>query len=142
MTKIAIIREQLTKNPAVSIDTLIKKSGVKRPAIHVVVAKVRKEFGLAPRRTIIKQRKAKKAPVAVIPAPVVQTPAVVGVDMVNHPPHYKTGGIETIDFIEAKKLNYNLGNVVKYVTRADYKGNRKQDLEKAVWYLQREISAL
>ena len=61
-------------------------------------------------------------------------------DPVNHPAHYKAGGIETIDFIEAKKLNYNLGNVVKYVTRADLKGNRKQDLEKAMWYLKREIS--
>ena len=63
-------------------------------------------------------------------------------DPVNHPAHYKTGGIETIDFIEAKKLNYNLGNVVKYLTRADYKGNRKQDLEKARWYLDREIKSL
>ena len=63
-------------------------------------------------------------------------------DPVNHPAHYKTGGIETIDFIEAKNLNYNLGNVVKYVTRADHKGNRKQDLEKAAWYLAREISKL
>jgi len=61
-------------------------------------------------------------------------------DPVNHPPHYKAGGIETIDFIEAKKLNYNLGNVVKYLTRADLKGNRKQDLEKALWYLKRELS--
>jgi hypothetical protein len=60
-------------------------------------------------------------------------------DAVNHPAHYKVGGIETIDFIEAKKLNYNIGNVVKYLTRADYKGNRKQDLEKAIWYLQREL---
>jgi hypothetical protein len=63
-------------------------------------------------------------------------------DLVNHPPHYKVGGIETIDFIEAKKLNYNLGNVVKYITRADHKGNRKEDLEKAMWYLKREINAL
>lgn len=61
-------------------------------------------------------------------------------DPVNHPAHYKAGGIETIDFIEAKKLNYNLGNVVKYITRADLKGNRKQDLEKALWYLNREIT--
>ena len=59
--------------------------------------------------------------------------------MVNSPPHYKSGGIETIDFIEAKNLNYNLGNVVKYITRADLKGNRKEDLKKAMWYLQREI---
>jgi hypothetical protein len=63
-------------------------------------------------------------------------------DPVNHPAHYKVGGIETIDFIEAKKLNYNIGNVVKYVTRADHKGNRKQDLEKAKWYLERELSTL
>lgn len=61
-------------------------------------------------------------------------------DPVNHPAHYKTGGIETIDFIEAKNLNYNMGNAVKYITRADHKGNRKQDLEKAIWYLNRELS--
>lgn len=61
------------------------------------------------------------------------------VDLVNHPPHYKVGGVETIDFIEAKGLGYNLGNVVKYLTRADHKGNKVQDLEKARWYLEREI---
>jgi len=61
-------------------------------------------------------------------------------DLVNHPAHYKTGGIETIDFIEAKSLNYNLGNAVKYITRADHKGNRLQDLQKAQWYLSREIA--
>jgi hypothetical protein len=61
------------------------------------------------------------------------------VDNVNHPPHYKVGGIETIDFIEAKKLNYNLGNVVKYITRADHKGSRNEDLKKALWYLNREL---
>ena len=63
-------------------------------------------------------------------------------DPVNHPAHYKYGGIETIDFIEAKELGYNLGNVVKYVTRSDHKGNRKQDLEKAMWYLTREINSI
>lgn len=61
------------------------------------------------------------------------------VDNVNHPPHYKVGGIETIDFIEAKKLNYNLGNAVKYITRADHKGNRNEDLQKALWYINREL---
>ena len=63
-------------------------------------------------------------------------------DPVNHPAHYKTGGIETIDFIEAKNLGYHLGNVVKYITRADHKGNRKEDLLKAQWYLNRAISNL
>ena len=67
------------------------------------------------------------------------TSRVVLADPVNHPAHYKVGGIETIDFIEAKKLGYNLGNVVKYITRSDHKGNRLQDLRKAQWYLEREI---
>ena len=63
-------------------------------------------------------------------------------DPVEHPAHYKVGGIETIDFIEAKKLNYNIGNVIKYLTRADHKGNKMEDLRKAQWYLTREISTL
>jgi hypothetical protein len=61
------------------------------------------------------------------------------VDMVNSPPHYTAGGVETIDFIEAKNLNYNLGNAVKYITRAGLKGNRVEDLKKAKWYIEREI---
>lgn len=61
-------------------------------------------------------------------------------DVINHPPHYKVGGVETIDFIEAKGLGYNLGNVVKYISRADHKNTRKENLEKARWYLEREIS--
>ena len=63
-------------------------------------------------------------------------------DSVNSPLHYKVGGIEAIDYIEAKALNYNLGNVVKYVSRSDYKGNKVEDLKKARWYLCREISNL
>lgn len=61
-------------------------------------------------------------------------------DMVNSPDHYTAGGIETIDFIEAKGLGYNLGNAVKYISRAPYKGKFLEDLKKAVWYLQREIA--
>ena len=61
-------------------------------------------------------------------------------DNVNHPAHYKVGGIETIDFIEAKGFGYNIGNVVKYLSRADNKGNREEDLLKARWYLNREIA--
>ena len=63
-------------------------------------------------------------------------------DTVNHPPHYRAGGIETIDFIEAKDLNYRLGNVVKYVSRAGKKVNSDplEDLKKAQFYLTREIA--
>ena len=63
-------------------------------------------------------------------------------DPVNHPPHYKTGGVETIDFIEAKELGYHLGNVIKYVSRAKHKGNELEDLKKAQWYLERAIMKL
>jgi hypothetical protein len=69
-------------------------------------------------------------------------PLLVKDDKVNSPAHYKTGGIETIDFIEAKSLSYSLGNVVKYITRADHKGNKLEDLKKAQWYLTREINNL
>lgn len=62
-------------------------------------------------------------------------------DNVNHPSHYTDGNIEVIDFIEDKKLNYHLGNAVKYISRAGKKDPEKytEDLQKAVWYLQREI---
>ena len=67
-------------------------------------------------------------------------------DMVNSPFHYTAGGIETIDFIEAKKLGYNLGNAVKYISRCSYKHMdlyyEIRDLEKAVWYINREIDNL
>jgi hypothetical protein len=63
-------------------------------------------------------------------------------DVVNSPAHYTYGGIETIDFIEAKQLNYHCGNVIKYVSRAGKKGERLEDLRKAQWYLNREIERL
>ena len=71
--------------------------------------------------------------------PRIRMQASPSTDMVNHPPHYTAGGIETIDFIEAKQLGYNLGNVVKYITRSDLKGDRLENLKKAQWYLNREI---
>lgn len=62
-------------------------------------------------------------------------------DVINHPPHYKAGGIETIDFIEAKELGYHLGNVVKYISRAGIKSHDPlEDLKKARWYLERHIA--
>ena len=58
---------------------------------------------------------------------------------VNHPSQYNKG-IETIDYIESWNMDFNIGNVIKYVTRAGYKDNKLEDLEKAKWYLEREIS--
>lgn len=61
-------------------------------------------------------------------------------EMVNHPDHYQGNKMEVIDIIEDYSLGFSLGNAVKYILRADKKGNKKQDLEKAIWYLQRELS--
>ena len=65
-------------------------------------------------------------------------------DMVNHPSHYTDGNIEVIDFIEDKKLNYHRGNALKYLCRAGKKDPAKEveDLQKAVWYINREIQRL
>jgi len=65
------------------------------------------------------------------------------VEKVNHPQHY--GGThnpyEAIKVIEAWELGFCLGNVVKYISRAGKKDSNKEieDLEKALWYLQREV---
>lgn len=60
--------------------------------------------------------------------------------VVSHPPHYKANGIEAIDVIEAFGLGFHLGNAVKYILRAGRKGDAVEDLKKARWYLDREIS--
>lgn len=62
---------------------------------------------------------------------------------VNHPPHYNQHptGIECITIVEW--FNFNLGNAIKYIWRAGLKSpNTINDLEKAVWYIQREIERL
>lgn len=65
-------------------------------------------------------------------------------DPVNNPAHYTDGKIETIEFIEDKKLGFCLGNAVKYISRAGKKDPTKEveDLRKAIWYIQRRIYEL
>ena len=58
---------------------------------------------------------------------------------VDHPDHYNQCAVECIDVIEMLRLNFALGSALKYIWRADAKGNPIEDLKKAVWYLQREI---
>lgn len=62
-------------------------------------------------------------------------------DPVNHPSHYTDGSIEVSDFIADKNFNFFRGNAIKYISRAGKKdpNKEKEDLEKAIWYLQREI---
>ena len=64
-------------------------------------------------------------------------------EKVNQPDHYSGDGITAIQIIEAFSLNFALGNVIKYTLRAGRKPGEEelQDLEKAAWYLQRELEA-
>ena len=60
-------------------------------------------------------------------------------ERVNHPPHYNQhlSGIEAIDVIE--HMSFNIGNAMKYLWRADFKEDAVEDMQKAVWYITREI---
>ena len=60
-------------------------------------------------------------------------------DPVNHPKHYTShpSGVECITVTE--HMGFNLGNAIKYIWRADGKGNALEDLQKARWYIDREI---
>ena len=61
-------------------------------------------------------------------------------DPVNHPKHYTEhpSGIECIQITE--HMGFNLGNAMKYIWRADLKHNAVEDLQKAVWYINRELA--
>lgn len=66
-------------------------------------------------------------------------------DPVNHPSHYQSkSGLESIQVIEAFDLGFCLGNAIKYILRAGKKdkGKEIEDLDKAIWYLQRRIEGI
>jgi len=65
-------------------------------------------------------------------------------EKVNHPAHYggENNPYEAIKVVEAWSLGFHLGNVVKYIARAGKKGDELEDLEKARWYLDRQIAKL
>jgi hypothetical protein len=133
------IRDYAAANPTAKASDIGKALGFKPTYVHAVLWAL-KEKGRVGKAEAKKTRPTPKKYLTDKP---IVNPQIEMIepesDPVNHPAHYKVGGIETIDFIEAKRLNYNMGNAVKYITRADHKGSRKQDLEKAIWYLKREI---
>lgn len=131
----------IRKNPKAKAKEVANAVGVGIASVYNITAQARKE----------QREKAQSAPALKLSPKLASKPIRIQLiephqkevtDNVNHPPHYKVGGIEVIDFIESKKFNYNLGNVIKYVSRADHKGNRLEDLKKARWYLDREIGGV
>ena len=158
--KIAQTRALLERNPRMKTADVMKALGTTKSYTYVLMSKARASYlqehnetiedrmirlrNLAKRIEIVRPNNLPEgmtvAEAEEIVADVNQ--AISQHDLVNHPKHYTAGGIETIDFIEAKRLGYNLGNVVKYITRAGHKGNHLEDLRKAQWYLTREINSL
>ena len=141
-------RDYLLKYPSATTKAVIRATGVSPKTVYSVRWKLKQD-----EKDPVKDKANSERAIALLIPP---NPRLIGSvarpkarlaraedfakpDLINHPPHYTTGGIETIDFIEAKKLGYNLGNVIKYITRADHKGSRIEDLRKAKWYLEREI---
>ena len=137
MTMSAKIRRYLAKGK--SADYIAKTLGVSKNYVWTVIWKEKQKAKVAKPEAKRKPGRPKKATEQVT---IEEWAGETKPDPVNHPPHYKAGGIEVIDFIEAKDLNYRLGNAVKYISRAGRKDSDPvQDLEKAAWYLKREIDA-
>lgn len=131
------IRNFAAANPSMPIADISKKLNLRYQAVYNVL-KI-KETTLKKARSARVKEVFKEAIKEFDTAVAHEEPEA---DNVNHPAHYKVGGVETIDFIEAKSLNFHLGNVVKYIARADHKGDKLENLHKARWYLNREIARL
>ena len=99
-------------------------------------ARIHKEETVGRARTVMRQTQ--PTDTHATPCPIA-TAAGVKHDPVNHPRHYTAhpSGVECIQITE--HMGFNLGNALKYIWRADLKGNAIEDLEKAVWYVRREI---
>lgn len=149
-SNIAKATNLVANNYNLSAKEIAKELGVKMDSAHNLLYNARKKlrlFKVGRGKRSTWRQKARMPSARDVVASVVEEinkdiVATHHTDMVNNPPHYTKGGIETIDFIEAKNLGYNLGNVVKYITRADHKGDKHEDLCKARWYLNREIAKL
>ena len=159
-SKVEQVRALLERNPRMKTAEVMKALGTTKSYTYVLMSKARTSYLNEHRFTINSKMADKKRlesrlrferPIANLPEGMTAADvneivadvnkAIAQHDAVNNPAHYIAGGIETIDFIEAKKLGYNLGNVVKYITRADHKGNKLEDLRKAQWYLTRAIDS-
>ena len=153
------IRAYLRENPKAKPDEVVKALGVKRENVYAL-----KQYDRLRAKRIRMAKKIADQPVNVsnikfgdnvgglvltdvgdgkarwVKAP--EPLPITMIDPVNHPEHYKVGGIETIDFIKAKLTpeefrGYLKGNVLKYASRAGHKDNAVQDAGKLAWYANR-----
>lgn len=141
MSNVMQVKKLMEDNPNLKVDQVMVALGIGRSYSYALIARAKRSIKRSA-DIIRKHYGTTQLRAHPVTGKIAMQASEPKADNVNHPAHYKVGGIETIDFIEAKKLNYNLGNVVKYLTRADHKGDRKEDLLKARWYLNREIASL
>jgi hypothetical protein len=133
------IRRFLATNPNAKAKYVAEQLGVKISLVYAVkYKKTNKVSPAVPKAKPVDidavHKNEKWAPPTLLPVP----PAPKA-DLVNHPPHYKAGGIETIDFIQAKLtreeyIGYLKGNALKYASRIGKKGAPDIDAGKMAWY--------
>jgi hypothetical protein len=133
------VRRFLAANPNAKAKYVAEQLGVKISLVYAVkYKKTNKVSPAVPKAKPVDidavHKNEKWAPPTLLPVP----PAPKA-DMVNHPPHYKAGGIETIDFIQAKLtreeyIGYLKGNALKYASRIGKKGAPDIDAGKMAWY--------
>ena len=139
-TKAAKIREYMLLNPNMSSKSISEIFKVDTQVLYNIRYHLKKRVGNDALNKIT-QKLDTLTPVAQLaPTP---TPPVINKtavpDLVNSPPHYTSGGIETIDYIQAKLTpeefnGYLKGNILKYGSRLGLKGNDMQDAGKLGWY--------
>lgn len=149
LNKSAQVRKLLEKD--FTADTIVKKVGCTKALVYQIYRKMRTESDKKVKGAGIDQvledriKEAKDTMLMTLREPVFKVGGNPIPEFLQHkndpinPDHYKRNGIEAVDVIEAFDLNYRLGNVVKYVLRHVGK-NGLEDLKKARWYLDREIS--
>ena len=143
LSNTATVANMLRTKPGLKADDIVKKLKVSKVYAYNLLTQARKK--MVDDLPVVEDTVTDIAP-SVEPMFGVKKYKIVvppGDDNIN-PAHYKVGGIETIDFIEAKLTaeeyrGYLRGNVLKYMSRADHKGDRLENLKKAQWYLNREI---
>jgi len=147
------VLQYVQKNPFAKPKEVAKAVGVPINTVYQTIYLRKRDAKIVAKTAITPKSDWKLASVSTSKKSVFQKPstlapnavastALYAEDKVNHPSHYKVGGIETIDFIEAKGLDYHLGNVVKYISRADHKDEKLVNLKKAQWYLNRAVKNL
>ena len=140
----AKIRRHILMFPDAKSEDIAKEYGVGIQVVYNVRYELRKRTEAIAEKLAKKARSVATTNTTSVTISVPPTPElpIQMVDMVNSPPHYKHGGIETIDFIKAKLTQeeyrgYLKGNVLKYASRAGHKGNAAEDAGKLAWYAQR-----